>query len=200
MSTSSASFRFVPFPTNECYDAVVQHGYNHNLRHGGVLFHVQSEDCGLDNPQVVTHVFVGGNVLASRRSTYEKFRAKAAVKEIVIAIMQEQHKEMMKDLVHGRIPSVQEFLGTQETPVLEEQASVEQAPQVEVVTEPEAVSSPPVGKREVVPPPKVAERPYRKPGAVPTTPARTLDTTGVAEKTLDELILDFLSTEKDEKS
>jgi hypothetical protein len=83
---------------------------------------------------------------------------KASVREIVVAMMQEQHKEMMKDLVHGRIPSVQEFLGKPKVPV----------------TAPEVAKSP-----RVPPRPRVA---------VPT-----LDTTNVEEKTLDELIMEFLS-------
>jgi hypothetical protein len=148
-------------------------GFNHNLRHRGVLFHVQTEDGGMENPFVVTHVFVGGNVLANRRSSYDKFTGKAAVKEIVLAMMQEQHKEMMKDLVHGRLPSVEAYLGR---------------------TLP--AETPAADPRPLSPPPKVAERPYRKP---PPAPQRTLDTAGMEEKTLDELILEFLSQEgKDE--
>jgi len=142
-----------------CYDKTVLPGFNHNLRHEGMLFHVQTEDNGLDNPIVITHVFVGGDILATRRTSYEKFRFKETVREIVLAIMREQHKEIMKDLVHGRIASVQEKLG-----------------------------KPKVFKEETVVS-KAARRPPRSPTSVPT-----LDTTDIEEKTLDELIIEFLAS------
>ncbi|MFH1262689.1 MAG: hypothetical protein V1495_04500 [Pseudomonadota bacterium] len=158
-------------------------GYNHNLRHEGVVFHIQTEDGGVDNPVVVTHVFAGGNVLAARRSNYQKFIIKPSLREIVLAIMQEQHKEMMKDLVHGRLPGVQKRLNQPTVSIVPPDALLPPKPKA---AEP----------RAVVPPPKVADRPYRKPGA----PARTLDTTGATEKTLDEMILEFLATEEPEPS
>lgn len=129
-------------------------GFNHNLRHGGILFHIQTEDGGIENPTVVTQVFLGGNILASRRSNYSKFVSKPTVREIVQAMMQEQHKEMMKDLVHGRLPAVQKLLDEPRMPV----AEPEQVP-----------------------------------------PVRTLDTAGAEKKTLDELILEFLTAEDDPK-
>lgn len=107
----SADFSpFVPFLPDECYDGDVLPGFNHNLRHEGILFHIQTEDGGIGNPAVVTQVFLGGNILASRRSNYSKFVSKPTVREIVSAMMQEQHKQMMKDLVHGRLPAVQKLL------------------------------------------------------------------------------------------
>ena len=173
---SAAPSRFVPFPPDECYDAAVLVGYNHNLRHEGVLFHVQTEDGGVESPFVVTHVFAGGNILASRRASYAKFTSKAGVKEIVLAMMQEQHKEMMKDLVHGRLPSVQKFLNR---PL----ASSER---------PEPGAPPPL--RHPAPPPP------RKPSVAPVPASRTLDTAGATEMTLDELILNFLEADKEPPS
>ena len=45
-------------------------GYNHNLRHGGRVFHVQTEDSGLPHAHYITHLFVGGNIVASIKSSY----------------------------------------------------------------------------------------------------------------------------------
>ena len=45
-------------------------GFNTNFRHRGVLFHVQTEDSGTANPHVITHLFHGGNILASQKQTY----------------------------------------------------------------------------------------------------------------------------------
>ena len=41
-------------------------GFNTNIRHRGVLFHVQSEDSGRDPPHIITHLFHGGNILFSQ--------------------------------------------------------------------------------------------------------------------------------------
>jgi len=41
-------------------------GFNHNIKHKGRIFHVQTEDSGPKNPHIITHLFVGGNILADR--------------------------------------------------------------------------------------------------------------------------------------
>jgi hypothetical protein len=45
-------------------------GFNHNVKHCGKVFHVQTEDSGISNPQIVTHLFAGGNILASKKIFY----------------------------------------------------------------------------------------------------------------------------------
>jgi hypothetical protein len=163
-------------------------GSNHNLRHGGVLFHIQTEDCGLENPVVVTQVFVGGNVLATRRGSYAKFVSKPTVKEIVTAMMQEQHKVMMKDLVHGRLPQVQKLLNQPRVPMAPTDAAPKLPPDL-----------PPAAKPPVSPPTQVAQWPARKSGH-PAPAQRTLDTSNMKDKTLDELIQEFLDSANQPKS
>ena len=48
-------------------------GFNTNFRYRGVLFHVQTEDSGLENPHVITHLFHGGNIMASEKRDYSEF-------------------------------------------------------------------------------------------------------------------------------
>ncbi|MGZ3447656.1 MAG: hypothetical protein ACXU88_18380, partial [Myxococcaceae bacterium] len=45
-------------------------GFNHNITHAGRVFHVQTEDSGVNNPNIITHLFVGGNILASKKTSY----------------------------------------------------------------------------------------------------------------------------------
>jgi hypothetical protein len=45
-------------------------GFNTNFRYRGVLFHVQTEDSGQQNPHVITHLFYGGNNIASDKQEY----------------------------------------------------------------------------------------------------------------------------------
>jgi hypothetical protein len=80
-------------------------GYNHNIRYREKVFHVQTEDNGLNDPDLVTQVFLGGQIVAIERSSYtevlfenleEKVRS-----EKIKALMQDQHKRLLKALVHG---------------------------------------------------------------------------------------------------
>jgi hypothetical protein len=72
-------------------------GYNHNVRHRGLLFHVQTEDSGVDNPHIFTHLFHGGVIISSRKLQYDRESAEDVVK----ALMQAQHKASLRDLKSG---------------------------------------------------------------------------------------------------
>ena len=46
-------------------------GYNNNVRHKNRVFHIQTEDSGLDRPHLITHLFAdGGRVIKSHKRTY----------------------------------------------------------------------------------------------------------------------------------
>ncbi len=69
-------------------------GYNHNVKYGGHIFHVQTEDSGPGNPHLFTHLFFEGSILASKRGQYEP----ATPEDEVRAMMQAQHKAILKEL------------------------------------------------------------------------------------------------------
>jgi hypothetical protein len=72
-------------------------GYNHNVRHRGLLFHIQTEDSGVDNPHIFTHLFHGGVIISSRKLEYDRESAEDVVK----SLMQAQHKASLKALKAG---------------------------------------------------------------------------------------------------
>ena len=76
-------------------------GFNTNYRHRGVVFHVQTEDSGLAHPHVITHLFHGGNIVASRKSAYADKLGAADLESEVRALMERQHKEMLLALRRG---------------------------------------------------------------------------------------------------
>jgi hypothetical protein len=76
-------------------------GFNHNVKHHGQAYHVQTEDSGLGNPRIVTHLFVGGNVLASKKTIYGELAGAEGLEEIVRALMEDQHKEVLRNLISG---------------------------------------------------------------------------------------------------
>jgi hypothetical protein len=81
-------------------------GFNHNIKHKGRVFHVQTEDSGVDNPHIITHLFLGGNILASKKTSYADIAHAENLTELVRALMEEQHKEMLRNLIHGSYDEV----------------------------------------------------------------------------------------------
>ncbi len=50
-------------------------GFNHNIKHKGKVYHVQTEDSGVNNPHIITHLFVGGNILAIEEDVVRRHRS-----------------------------------------------------------------------------------------------------------------------------
>lgn len=106
-------------------------GYNHNFRHRGLVFHVQTEDSGVDNPHIFTHLFHGGVILSSRKLDYDA----AAAEEVVKSLMQAQHRAVLKDLKRGTFDGkIDAYLGSHpdlEPPEADAAARIAAAEQVD---------------------------------------------------------------------
>lgn len=76
-------------------------GFNHNIMHKGKMFHIQTEDSGIKNPHIITHLFVGGNILSTKKTSYADILNSDHVEEVVREIMEEQHKSMLRELKRG---------------------------------------------------------------------------------------------------
>jgi hypothetical protein len=76
-------------------------GFNHNIKHKGKVYHVQTEDSGVKNPHIITHLFVGGNILASKKTSYADILNVENLQDVVRELMEEQHKEMLRNLING---------------------------------------------------------------------------------------------------
>lgn len=76
-------------------------GFNHNVMHQGQLFHIQTEDRGNKRPEIITHLFIGGNIIDSKRTSYADIVSAENLVEIVREMMEEQHKNMLRDLKNG---------------------------------------------------------------------------------------------------
>jgi hypothetical protein len=73
-------------------------GFNHNVKYRGRIFHVQTEDSGPISPRIFTHLYFGGTILASKKHEYDP----TAPEDVVRALMQSQHKSILKELKGGR--------------------------------------------------------------------------------------------------
>jgi hypothetical protein len=88
-------------------------GFNHNIKHKGKMYHIQTEDSGLDNPHIITHLFVGGNILASKKTSYADIVGAENLAQVVRELMEEQHKEMLRNLINGVYDDIDAVYGAQ---------------------------------------------------------------------------------------
>jgi hypothetical protein len=77
-------------------------GYNTDVRHQEVVFHVQTEDKGAANPFIESLVYVGGQVLASKRANYADLLAEGRDEKEIVALMDHQHRTMIAAIRHGK--------------------------------------------------------------------------------------------------
>ncbi len=90
----------------------MQLGFNTNFRYRDVVFHVQTEDSGRANPHVITHLFHGGNILASVKSDYSDLLVADDLESAVRKLMESQHRAMLKQLSRGEFDgAISERLG-----------------------------------------------------------------------------------------
>ncbi|MCC7459941.1 MAG: hypothetical protein IT286_01440 [Proteobacteria bacterium] len=83
---------------------MIQAGFNHNIRHKNVLFHVQTEDYGRQKHMVVTQLFYQGTIVAKSQTDYQEFLDLEDIAEQIDEVMKVQHIKMLKDLVAGKVP------------------------------------------------------------------------------------------------
>jgi hypothetical protein len=78
-------------------------GFNTDVEHDGTVYHVQTEDKGLDSPLILSLVYVGGAILASKRSLYHDLIAKGFDEATLAERLQRQHKLICAAIHAGRI-------------------------------------------------------------------------------------------------
>jgi hypothetical protein len=78
-------------------------GFNTDIEHEGVTYHVQTEDKGLDTPLILSLVYVGGAILASKRSPYNDLIASGFSEKALTERLQRQHKLICAAVHAGRI-------------------------------------------------------------------------------------------------
>lgn len=177
-------------------------GFNHNFSYKGQVYHVQTEDSGIRNPHIITLLYRGGTILASKKTSYADIIKVDNLESVVEELMKAQHREMLRLLKNG---DFDELLG---------------------LTPPSAKAAPPTTVAKispVIPPPLVAAAapvivPAVAPPAPPSAPPVATTTTasftppsGSPEKektpplpptaglSLDEIILSYMIGEENKK-
>ena len=164
-------------------------GFNHNITHHQRVFHVQTEDSGVNNPTIVTLLYVGGNILAQKKTSYAELLGAPNLAELVRQRMEEQHKQMLRNVRAGVYDA-------------SEQANAARAYQPGQLAEegavpPSAPPPPPAGKAPALLPIPLLELAPLEPTAGESVAETLFGEDLVSEKSLDEVILGYLTSEKE---
>src|SRR5207237_5221224 len=76
-------------------------GFNHNCQYQGRRYHVQTEDSGLPHAHYITHLFLGGNIVASVKTSYAEKAGEAELSKTIRGLMESQNKAMVRRLMAG---------------------------------------------------------------------------------------------------
>ena len=87
-------------------------GFNTDIEHDGVVYHVQTEDKGLESPLILSLVYVGGAILAAKRSRYEDLLESGGfTEEVLTKRLKRQHQLICAAINAGRIEDLKRMGG-----------------------------------------------------------------------------------------
>lgn len=78
-------------------------GFNSNVSHEGIEYHVQTEDLGRKNPCVLTLVYRAGAILAREKVNYRDALGDDASEAQIKNFMEEQHRRIMASIQAGQL-------------------------------------------------------------------------------------------------
>jgi hypothetical protein len=131
-------------------------GFNTDIKHNDKVYHIQTEDKGLANPYIESLVYVGGEILASKKTSYaEQVKTGGVDEKWIGGLMEQQHRTMIAAIKRGRFDQPADSTKTN--------LPRPSAPTVATALDGEA--------------------------------AAAAGTTGGEEKTLDQVIIDYLASE-----
>ncbi len=84
-------------------------GFNTDIEHNGVIYHVQTEDKGLETPLILSLVYDRGTILASKRSPYNDLIQNGFDEKILTERLQKQHKLICAAVRAGRIEELKQM-------------------------------------------------------------------------------------------
>lgn len=140
-------------------------GYNTDFKFQGKVYHCQTEDGGTNSPFITSLLYYQGAILASRKTSYADILKADCLDEVVREIMMEQHKQMIRDLMQGKL-------------------DLNNAPHEAAYAGSSAPKGAPAQPTPAAAPKAAAPAPVEQP---------------VPERSLDDIILDFLAQEQKER-
>jgi len=77
-------------------------GFNTEIKHEGVTFHVQTQDKGPSAKYVESFIYLSGKLLSSRKTFYIPYLGHPQLQEKIHQIMEEQHQIILREIGDGR--------------------------------------------------------------------------------------------------
>jgi hypothetical protein len=77
-------------------------GFNTDIKHNEKVYHVQTEDKGTANPYIESLVYVGGEILASKKTSYAEQLKTGVDEKWIGGLMEQQHRTMIAAIKRGR--------------------------------------------------------------------------------------------------
>jgi len=171
-------------------------GYNTDIRHGDVVFHVQTEDKGLGNPCIESLVYVGGQVLATKRASYAELLAEGKDDKEIVALMDHQHRTMIAAIRHGKLDTkMNELLAGRKTGAHAAMAAALETGETILRSPgpPGSFGAPGSTSSSQVPVPPEMVVAAAAPAPAPAPPRKS------PERSLDQVILEYLTSEADQE-
>jgi hypothetical protein len=110
-------------------------GFNTDIKHNNRVFHVQTEDKGSGNPYIESLVYVGGEIVASKKSSYADMVKGERDEKAVQHLMEQQHRLVIAAIQRGRFDGPD---GSVQAP----RVTAEAAARAAVATPPSGASTP----------------------------------------------------------
>ena len=84
-------------------------GFNTDIEFEGTVYHVQTEDKGVESPLILTLVYSGGAILASKRELYDDLIEQGFDELVLAERLGRQHKLICAAINAGRIQELKEM-------------------------------------------------------------------------------------------
>ena len=91
-------------------------GFNTDIRHNEKVYHVQTEDKGVGNPYIESLVYVGGEILATKKTSYAEQLKTGVDDKWIGGLMEQQHRTMIAAVKRGRFDQPADVTKTVEDP------------------------------------------------------------------------------------
>lgn len=147
-------------------------GFNHNFRYKDTVYHVQTEDGGVKFPFIITHLFIGGTILQTKKTSYADIIKADRLEQVVEELMKDQHRDMLRRLHHGEFDAIIGKCSNSPAAEKSQGASMEEVALIKMAD----------------PPPVAAPMPQAR----PPIPVATSKTPPSVEPSLDDIILSYL--------
>jgi hypothetical protein len=102
-AASTGAFSPAARPFSDVLPQAVITGFNTDIEHDGVVYHVQTEDKGVETPLILSLVYVGGAILASKRTRYDDLVGESFDAAALSERLNRQHKLICAAITAGRI-------------------------------------------------------------------------------------------------